>query len=186
MELTLNCSPACAWISASSRRHSSPSSLPQLLEELDGRCGRPRLPSRASTRHERAARCARRGRRARGPRAPRRARRRAGRAPRPRRPVSSTLASPSKSSVPSTWSGDVQLEREVAQREVFEEVLPLARDRAGTPSPRCRGRAIAASRAEPVHQLLGAVRDERRARRDRRARRARRAPSASARRSPSM
>ena len=104
----------------------------------------------------------------------RRARRRAAASTAARRPVSSTPASPSRSSVPSTWSGDVQLEREVAQREVFERGTSPRPDRAGTPSPRCRARAIAARGRRPCIELLGAVHDERR---ELAGRRARRAPS---------
>jgi hypothetical protein len=58
--------------------------------------------------------------------------------------------------------GRGELERQVAQREVSSGTSPRP-DRAGTPSPRCRALERAQVDGETVHQLLGAVRDERRA-----------------------
>ena len=125
MEFTLNSSPACAVDLADEPAALVAQLLAELVRGTRGRCGRRRLPSRASTRTSGSSI-------------------RSYRSTSSRAASASSSASASRSTIdgaalrvfdrrrrrrgracPRRWSGDVQLDREVAQREIFERVLPL-------------------------------------------------------------
>ena len=158
VELTLNCSPACAWISASSRRHSSLSSLPSSLRNVEVDANARVFHAREHA-HERAldplVELDQLARARATPRALRRAR--SSERGAALRVFDAGVAVEVERALDPI--GRRELDREVAPGEILERVLPLARIEQVR-----HQRGVVLERpqvdVQAVRELLGPVRDE--------------------------